>query len=120
MYENEKQRQPHGCADGVGVCNAPRYAGQKHEEGEKVGEGGVGSMPCVFRFCYSLSERGGWVASQRCERTFLGDGVSGEDSGGGCRKSYVIVDRSEDLLWRYKEACHLPDCHLEIHLGEFE
>ena len=45
----------------------------------------------------------------------------GEDSvGGKCEEPYVIVNGSEDLLWRYKEACHLPYCHLEIHLGKFE
>ena len=54
MYENEEERQPHGCADGIGVSNAPRYAGKEHEEGEKVGEGRVGSMPCVFCFCQSF------------------------------------------------------------------
>ncbi len=76
MYENEEERQPHGCADGVGVSNTPRYAGKEHEEGEKVGEGRVGSMPCVFCFCQSLSDKGGWVGSRRCEHTFLGGSVS--------------------------------------------
>ena len=77
MYKNEEECQPHGCADGGCVSDAPRYAGKEHEKGEKVGEGGVGSMPCVFRLCQFLLDSGGWVASRRCEHTFLGGVVSG-------------------------------------------
>ena len=32
----------------------------------------------------------------------------------------MIVYRSEDLLRRYQQACHLPNSHLEVHLRELE
>lgn len=36
------------------------------------------------------------------------------------RGTNVVVYRSEHLLRRNEQTCHLPDRHLEIHLGEFE
>lgn len=32
----------------------------------------------------------------------------------------MIIDRSKNFLRRYEDGCHLPYCHLEIHLGELE
>jgi hypothetical protein len=32
----------------------------------------------------------------------------------------VVVYRSEDLLWSYDQAHHLPDGHLKVHLRELE
>lgn len=34
--------------------------------------------------------------------------------------SNMIIYRSEDLLGRNQETCHLPDCHFEIHLRKLE
>ena len=33
---------------------------------------------------------------------------------------HVVIYRSEDLLGRNQKTRHLPDGHLEVHLGEFE
>ncbi len=35
------------------VCNAPGQSGQQHEEGEEVGEGGIGAVVGIRRFCGS-------------------------------------------------------------------
>ena len=32
----------------------------------------------------------------------------------------MVVYRPKDFLGRDEEARHLPDCHLEVHLGELE
>ena len=34
--------------------------------------------------------------------------------------TYMIVYRSEHLLWSYDQARHLPYCHLKVHLRKFE
>lgn len=55
-------------------------------------------------------------------RTFLKGRILADRWGerGGRGRAYVIVYRSEDFLGRYEEACHLPYCHLEVHLRELE
>lgn len=32
----------------------------------------------------------------------------------------MVINRPKDLLRRYYEAGHFPQCHLEVHLGELE
>ena len=36
------------------------------------------------------------------------------------RLTLVVVDGFEHLLRRNKQMCHLPHCHLEVHLRKFE
>lgn len=71
MHEYEEQGQSHRCARGGRVRDAPCYACEEHEEGEEVGEGGVGAVPGVFRFCGGEGGfvRGvsGWEARRVCE-----------------------------------------------------
>lgn len=56
------------------------------------------------------------------ELTFLGHTVSflGICPGRRTQNAYMIVYRSKNLLGRYQETGHLPDCHFEIHLRELE
>lgn len=122
MDEDEEEGEADCGGDGGGVGDSPGDASEEHEEGEEVGEGGVGAVPGVFRFWEGVR---GWVLVRGGKR-LEGAHVSGcrgclaEITFGGGKAAYMIVDRSEDFLWRDQEARHLPYCHLEIHLGEFE
>lgn len=49
MHKDKQQRQPHRGAHGQRVRDPPREARQEHEEGEEVGEAGIGPVPGVLR-----------------------------------------------------------------------
>ena len=51
MHEYEEEGQAEDGAEGHVGGDAPGQAGEEHEEGEEVREGGVGPVPGVFRFC---------------------------------------------------------------------
>lgn len=50
MYKDKDQGKAKGGGEGRSVGDAPCKASKEHEEGEEVGERGVGAMPCVFGF----------------------------------------------------------------------
>lgn len=57
MYKNKQQGEAHGGRNRRGACDSPRNPSKKHEEGEEVGERGVGSVPGVFCFCEADCQR---------------------------------------------------------------
>jgi len=119
VYEDEEESQANGCAYGVGVCYSPGYTGQEHEEGKEVGEGRVGAVPGVLGLCgrcqdYAATNDG------RVEAYVSGGVLAFGFSQPGREVTYMVVYRLEDFLRRYQKACHLPYCHLEVHLWELE
>ncbi len=48
MHKHEQQRQPQGGGERGRGGDTPGDAGEEHEEGEQVGEGGVGAVVGVF------------------------------------------------------------------------
>ena len=71
MHKDEEQRQPHCCAHGRRVGDAPCYAREQHEEGEEVCEGGVGAVPRVFRLCWWVNFFRICGVEGKTRRTFL-------------------------------------------------
>ena len=51
MYEDEDECYAEDAREAVGVGEAPGDGGEEQEEGEEVGKGRVGSMPCILCFC---------------------------------------------------------------------
>ncbi len=93
MYKDEEQREANGGGDGGGGGDAPCDAGKEHEEGEEVGEGGVGAMPGIFRFC------GGGVRFSKIRGEGYYGGGGGE--GGyvsGCMISMTALDWARDRV----------------------
>lgn len=55
MDEDEHQGELGDGGGTWGVSERPGEGGKKKEEGEQVGEGRVGAVPGIFRFCANMS-----------------------------------------------------------------
>ena len=48
MYEDEDERKSDDRGGGWMRGDSPGETSKKHEKGEEVGEGGIGTVPCVL------------------------------------------------------------------------
>jgi len=107
--KHEGEEDAEGAGDAVGVGQTPGQRCEDEEEGEEVGEGGVGAVPGVACFC------GGGQSYCSC---------AAEEGAGEPRRgmglTLVVYHGSEDFLRREEETRHLPYRHLKVHLRELE
>lgn len=64
MHKDKQQCEAHRGRNRSGGCDSPRNPSEEHEEGEKVGERGVGPVPGVFRFCEARCQ---WLLEAKSE-----------------------------------------------------
>lgn len=106
MAEDEYERYVQRLREAVGVCEAPGEGRQDQEEGEEVGEGGVGAVVC---FCCLFLRYVLGRSTKSVPRGYTRVG-----------NAYVVVYLPKDLLRRYDQAHNLPDGHFKVHLRELE
>jgi hypothetical protein len=100
MAEYKDEGDLDDARSSIGICQTPSDRGEEEKEGQEVGKGGIGAVPCVF----GLLLRRLLVTEERAGR----------------RRTCMIVYRPEHLFGSYNETRHLPDCHFKVHLRKFE
>ena len=132
MHEYKEQGQAHDSAEGWCVGKAPGECGKKKEEGEEVGERGIGPVPGVFCFWETRCQYGGSCEGgngekvpivRALEHTYVSitRSVSIQAKAApGPGVTYMVIYRLEDLLGRNQQRRHFPDGHFKVHLRELE